>query len=139
MLGAEQDHLRHHVIEIGRAERAGEARRRLVVVADADEVDVAFAVDLAAGEEEHVDAALAGAVEQLAPAVGEEGVPPAAEQRHVGPAVAARARASSAAAAGIGEALPTATWRTSPIRSAIDGGEQLLVAEASGGALRSWT
>jgi len=36
-------------------------------VADADEVDVALAVDLSAREEEHVDAALAGAIEQLAP------------------------------------------------------------------------
>jgi hypothetical protein len=33
---------------------------------------------LSAGEEEDVDAALPGAVEQLAPAVGEEALPPAA-------------------------------------------------------------
>ncbi len=48
VLGAEQDHLGHHVVQIGRAERAGEARGRLLVVADADQVDVALAVDLAA-------------------------------------------------------------------------------------------
>jgi hypothetical protein len=52
----------------------------MIVVADADEIDVARAVDLAAGKKEHVDAALAGAVEQLAPAVGEEHVFAAAEQ-----------------------------------------------------------
>ena len=46
----------------------------MLVVADADEIDVALAVDLAAGQKEHVDAALPGAVEQFARAVGEEGV-----------------------------------------------------------------
>ena len=64
----------------------------MLVVADADQIDVAFAVDLAAGEEEHIDAALPGAVEQLASAVGEEHVPPAAEQRDVGLAAAALAQ-----------------------------------------------
>ncbi len=44
----------------------------MLVVADADEVDVARAVDLAAREKEYVDTALAGTVEQFAPAVGEE-------------------------------------------------------------------
>ena len=48
MLDAEQDHLRHHVIEIAGAERAGKTHVRLRVVADADQIDVAFAVDLAA-------------------------------------------------------------------------------------------
>ena len=62
------------------------------VVADADEVDVALAVDLSAREEEHVDAALAGAVEQLAPAIGEEALPAAAQQRDLRLAVAACAR-----------------------------------------------
>ena len=51
-----------------------------------------FAVDLPAGEKEHVDAALAGAIEQFAAAVGEEALAAAAEQRDVGPAVAALAR-----------------------------------------------
>jgi hypothetical protein len=46
----------------------------------------------AAGEEEHIDAALAGAVEQLAGAVGEEGVGAAAQQRDVGPPATALAR-----------------------------------------------
>ena len=68
------------------------ARSACSWIADADQVDVAFAVDLAAGEEEHVDAALAGAVEQLAPAVGEEGVLRAAEQRHVGLGPSPRSR-----------------------------------------------
>ena len=63
VLDAEQDHLRHHVIEVGRPERAGKARLRPVVIADADQIDVAFAVDLAAGEKEDVDPALPGAVE----------------------------------------------------------------------------
>ena len=40
-------------------------------VAGADQVDVGLAVDLAAAEEEQVDAALAGEVEQLARALGE--------------------------------------------------------------------
>ncbi len=92
MLDPEQDHFRHDVIQIGRAERAGKARLRLVVVADADQIDVALAVDLAAGEKEHVDAALAGAVEQFARAVGEEGVGAAAEQRDVRLAATALAR-----------------------------------------------
>ena len=62
------------------------------VVADADEVDVARPVDLAAREEEGVDAALPGAVEQLAPAVGEEALPPAPQQLHVRAAVSTLAR-----------------------------------------------
>ena len=51
-----------------------------------------LAVDLPAGEEEHVDPPLAGAVEQFAGAVGPEIVLAALQQRHVRPAVAARAR-----------------------------------------------
>ena len=129
VLEPEQDHLGHDVVQVGRAERAGEAHLRVLVVADADEVDVALAVDLPAREEEHVDAALAGAVEQLAPAVGEEVLPAAAEQRHVRPAVAAlarqhrrrrrnRRRRADGGVAGIAD-------------QAGDGvGEQLLVAEA---------
>src|SRR5262245_27008205 len=81
VLEPEQDHLGHDVIEVGRAERAGETRLRVRVVADADEVDVGLAVDLRARKEERVDPPLAGAVEELPPAVGEEALPPAAEQR----------------------------------------------------------
>ena len=92
MLDAEQDYFRHDVIQIGGTERAGKTHLRMLVVADGDEVDVALAVDLAAGEEEHIDAALAGAVEQLAGAVGEEGVGAAAQQRDVGPPATALAR-----------------------------------------------
>src|SRR6516162_1260306 len=84
MLGAKQNDARHDIIKIGRAERAGESSLRFFVFADADEIDIAFAVDLAAGEEEHVDAALTGAVEQFARAIGEESMRPAAEQRNVG-------------------------------------------------------
>src|SRR5262245_27831380 len=62
------------------------------LLAYANDVDVARAVDLSAREEEHVDAALTGAVEQLAPAVGEEALPAAAQQRDLRLAVAARAR-----------------------------------------------
>jgi len=58
------------------------------VIADADQIDIALAVDLAAGQKEHIDPALPGAVEQFASAVGEEGVLPAAEERDVRPAVA---------------------------------------------------
>src|SRR5664279_2030096 len=85
MLDPEQDHLGHHVIEIGRAERAGEAHLRMIVVAGRYQIDVALAVDLPAGEEEHIDAALPGAVEQFARAVGEEIMLAALQQRHVRP------------------------------------------------------
>src|SRR5215472_14030903 len=83
MLGAKQNDARHDIIEISRTERAGESRLRFFVIADANQIDIAVAVDLAAGEKEHVDAALAGAVKQFARAVGEESVRAAAEQRHV--------------------------------------------------------
>src|SRR6516162_3221583 len=92
VLEPEQDHLGHDVIEVRGPEGAGKTHRGLRVVADADEVDVALAVDLSAREEERVDAALPGAVEQLAPAVGEEALPAAAQQRDLRPAVAALAR-----------------------------------------------
>src|SRR4029453_4439316 len=91
-LEPEQDHLGYDVVEIGRAERTGEARLRMRVVADADEVDVGLAGDLRTGEKERVDPSLAGAVEQLAPAVGEEALTPAAQQRDLRPPVAAFAR-----------------------------------------------
>ena len=82
----------------------------MLVVADADEVDVALAVDLAAGQKEHVDAALAGAVEQLARAVGEEGVRAALQQRDVG--APGRARAPAA------RRLPGSATRRRPRRGA---------------------
>src|SRR5258708_5182319 len=92
MLGAKQHDLGHHVIEIGRPERAPEPHGRLFIVADAHEVDVAGAIDLATGQKEYVDAALARTVEQLAPAVGEEVVLAALEQRHIGHAATSRPR-----------------------------------------------
>src|SRR5258708_34694523 len=92
MLRAKQYDLGHHVIEIGRPERAPEAHARLFIVTDAHEVDVAGAIDLATGQKEYVDAALARAVEQFAPAVGEEVGLAALEQRHIGHAAASRPR-----------------------------------------------
>src|SRR5262249_25323457 len=92
VLEPDQDHLGHDVIEIRRAERAWKAHRRVRVVADAEEGDVALAVDLRAPGEEHDDATLGRAAEQLAPAVGEEALPAAAQQRDLRPAVAALAR-----------------------------------------------
>ena len=62
------------------------------MIADAHQVDVGAAVDLHAAEEEGVDASLAGAVEELPPAVGEVALRAAAEQAHAGPAAAALAR-----------------------------------------------
>src|SRR5258707_9081117 len=76
---------------MGGAARAGTAHLRLVVVADADQVYTAAAIELAARQEDHVDAALPGAIEQLAAAVGEEVVLAALQQRHIRPAAAARA------------------------------------------------
>src|SRR5579871_7041953 len=88
MLRAKQYDLGHDIIEMRRPERAWEANARLVIVPDADKVDVAVAVDLAAGKKEHVDPALARAVEQLASAIGEEVVLAALQQRHIGHAAA---------------------------------------------------
>ena len=68
---AEQDDRRHDVIQIGRAEGAGEASLDVGPCARAYEIDVGGAVDLAAAQEESVYAALPGGVEQLAPAVAE--------------------------------------------------------------------
>ena len=81
--------------------------RRSRVAAAADEVDVGRAVDLAAAQEEGVDAPLRRAVEQLDVAVGERIVPLAAEDRHA--QAAARAFARGTPRRGIGEAAPTAT------------------------------
>src|SRR5579885_1341549 len=81
MLEAEENDARHDVIEIGRAEGARKAHLRRRIIADRDEIDVGGAVDLSAREEEGIDPPLAGAVEELAPAIGEEIVARAREQR----------------------------------------------------------
>ncbi len=52
-------------------------------MAKADEVDIGFAVDLDAAQKEDVDAALPGAVEELAAAIGEGVVAAAVEDRHL--------------------------------------------------------
>ena len=49
MLEPKQDHAGDHEIEIGRAERAGKPHVGLSILADTDEVDIRFAVDLPAG------------------------------------------------------------------------------------------
>ena len=77
----EENDARHHVIEQPRAERAGPTRRGARVVARADQIDVALAVDLTAAEKEGIDPSLGGAVEELAAAVGEEVVPGGAKDR----------------------------------------------------------
>src|SRR5690242_13450493 len=64
MFDTKQNDARHHIVKVSRPERAGKPRLGFLIVADADQIDVAFAVDLAAGKEEHVDATLPGAVEQ---------------------------------------------------------------------------
>src|SRR6266851_7262834 len=52
---AEQDHPRHQIVEIGRAERARPAERGLRIgPARADQVDIGLAVDLAATQEEGI-------------------------------------------------------------------------------------
>src|SRR5262245_2911271 len=92
VLLAEQDDARHEEIERGGAEAAGPAHGRARIVADADEIDVGLAVDLPAAEEEGVDATLCRTVEELAPAVGEEVVVLAAQQRYAQPSARARPR-----------------------------------------------
>ena len=92
MLLPEQDHPRHHEVHEGGAERARPAHFASRVAAHADEVDVGRAVDLAAAQEEGVDAPLRRAVEQLDVAVGERIVPLAAEDRHAHAATRAFAR-----------------------------------------------
>src|SRR5262249_54888610 len=82
MFGSEQYHLRHHIIEICGAERAGKTDMWPLIVPDANEVDIAGSVDLASRQKEYVDAALAGTVEQLAPAIGEKIVLAALQQRY---------------------------------------------------------
>src|SRR5215470_14993064 len=115
MLGTKQNDARHDIIQVCRAERARKPRFGFIVIADADQIDIAFAVDLAAGEKEHVDAPLAGAVEQFARAVGEEGVRAAAEQRNVRLAVADFPRQKRSGCRNR-RSRATATWRASPIR-----------------------
>src|SRR5438128_18211 len=68
VLLAEEEHLRDERIEVGGAERAGEAPGQLRIVAQSDEVEVALAVDLRSAQEEGVDPPLRGGVEQLAAA-----------------------------------------------------------------------
>ena len=91
VLRLQQDDSRHDEVQVRGAEGAGEANVAPRVVTCADEVDVRPAVDLRAPEEKRIDAALRGAVEELAPAVGEEVVPRAAQHRDAH--VAARASA----------------------------------------------
>ncbi len=81
---AEQHDLRHQEIEIGRAEGAGKAGRRMRTLAHFHQIDIGLAVDLAAAEEEGVDAALRGAVEELAPALPEGIEAPAAQDGGAG-------------------------------------------------------
>src|SRR5690606_2144467 len=65
VLLAKKDHARNEVIEISRAERTRKAHLVSRVVAEADEVDVGCAVDLASRQEERIDTPLRGAIEQL--------------------------------------------------------------------------
>jgi len=65
VLGAEHDHPARQVVEHGGAGAAGQPDARAVGVADGDQIQVAVAVDLAAGEEEEVEAAALGEVVEL--------------------------------------------------------------------------
>ncbi len=91
MLQAEQDDARHEVIEIGRAEGARPAHRAPRIAANPHQVQVGLAVDLAAAQEEGVDPALGGAVEQLLAAIGENIVALAAQDRDAQPPFGAHA------------------------------------------------
>src|SRR3954453_5332330 len=95
MLQPEQDHFRHDIIKITGAERSGKAHRRAIMLADAHEIDGAVTADLSARQEEEIDAARAGAIEQLAAAGGEEIMLAALQQRHIRPSAAALAREQS--------------------------------------------
>jgi hypothetical protein len=108
VLLAEQDHPGHHGVEEGRAERARPAHFAARVVPGADQIEVAAAVDLAAAEEESVEPALGGQVEQPVKALPRR--MPSTRIR------GSRARANMAAVPGIGESMPTATLRQ-PSRS----------------------
>src|SRR5262245_6735249 len=76
VLLAEQNHARHQEVQIGRPERAGPADFGTLAAADPHQVDISLAVDLAAAQEERVDAALRRQIEQLDTAVGEKVVAP---------------------------------------------------------------
>src|SRR5207302_9988611 len=82
MFDAEQNDARNDIIKVSRTERARETNLGPLIVADADQIDIAFAVDLSAGQKKDVDAALAGAVKQFARAIGEDRVRAAAKKRH---------------------------------------------------------
>src|SRR5262245_59885079 len=71
MFVPEQNHARDDERQMGRPERSGEPRLRVLIIADANQVDIRLPVDLRAGEEEDVETSLAGAVEQFAAAIGE--------------------------------------------------------------------
>ena len=89
MLGSEKDYFRHHIVEVGRAERSGESYFRMLVIAGAHKIDVTLTIDLPAREEKYVNAALAGTVEQLARTIGEKIVLAALQQRYIRPSFAA--------------------------------------------------
>ncbi|MDE2396698.1 MAG: hypothetical protein KGM91_14780, partial [Burkholderiales bacterium] len=81
VLPAEQDDPRHDEIKVGRAEATRPAHFAARVGAGADEVDVGAAVDLAAAQEEGIDAAAAGEIEEFGAAVGPAVVAAAAQDR----------------------------------------------------------
>src|SRR3546814_16747213 len=108
MLLAEQDHPRHQVIEIARAERARPAHIGLrIFAAGTDQVDIGMAVDLAAAKKESIEPSLPCKVEQLDAAVAEEIVPDAAE--HVDPQAE---RKSVVSGKGVGVRLDAGDGRT---------------------------
>ena len=90
MFLTEQDDARYCKIQVTGAETAGEPGVGLRVVAGADQVDIAFAVDLSPAEEERIDAALASSVEQLRTAVVERVVGAAAKNAGLSCTVAYR-------------------------------------------------
>src|SRR5262249_31692875 len=92
MLGAKQDYFGHDIIKVGGTERAGEPNLRMIVVANAHKIDVALAGHLPARKKKYIDAALARAIEQLTPAVGEEVVLAALQEGNVRPPFPAFAR-----------------------------------------------
>jgi hypothetical protein len=72
VLLAKQDDARHQEVQVRRAERTRPAHRRNRIVAGAHQIDVGLAVDLPAAEEERVDPALRGQVEELDAAAREK-------------------------------------------------------------------
>src|SRR5690606_10226624 len=77
MLLAKQDYARHGEIHVSRSVGPGKAPGEPGILSQAHEVDVGRSVDLHATQEEGIDPALAGAVEQLTRAIGETVVAPA--------------------------------------------------------------